>query len=56
MKTVQQIIERIDAQIEAFEQALEFSQEETALKHKREGALAALKELKTYITDAKWVK
>jgi hypothetical protein len=54
MKTPQQILDRIDGQIESLEFALKSGGEKTDLSLKREGALAALLELKRFITDAKW--
>ena len=54
-KTVTQILDRIDAQIDSLEFALKSSDEKTDLKLMRQGSLATLKELKRYITDQRWV-
>ena len=55
MKTVPQILERMDSEIDSLEFALKASTEKTDLKLMRQGALATLKELYRFITDKKWV-
>ena len=56
MKTVQQILERIEGQKDSLQFALQSSTEDTPLKQKREGALMALEELEKFIRDARWVE
>ena len=54
MKTVEQIMTRIDGQIDSLDFAIKSSTEETPLKLKREGAKSALEELKKFIMDTRW--
>lgn len=54
MKTVKQVLDRINEQVESLEFALKSSSEETELKLRREGALAVYKELKRYIEEDGW--
>lgn len=54
MKTAEQILNRIEEQADNLRFALQSSAEETTLKHRREGALAALEELRKFITDKRW--
>ena len=54
MKTVPEIIARIDGEIESLEFCINDSKEETKLKHQREGAKAAMQMLKRFIEDDRW--
>lgn len=51
MKTVQQIIDRINELKESYNYALNDSKEENALYFKRQGAVWTLEELLLFITD-----
>lgn len=55
MKTVTQIINRIEELKESYENALEFSPEKNELYYKRQGAVWTLDELLQFITDNRHV-
>ena len=54
MKTVSEILARIDGELENLEFCINDSKEETRLKHQREGAKAAFETLKRFIEDDRW--
>ena len=54
MKTMHDVLNYIDAQIDSLEFCIAESKEETKLKHQREGAKAALETLKRFIEDSRW--
>ncbi len=55
MKTVPQIISRIEELKESYENALEYSPEKNELYFKRQGAVWTLDELLSFITDSRQV-
>ena len=55
MKSVRQVIDRINELKESYESALEFSPEKNELYYKRQGAVWTLDELLQFITDDRQV-
>ena len=54
MKTTQQILDRINAEIASLERVLEDTHRETQFRCEHEGALEAYRELKKFIEEDKW--
>ena len=54
MKNTQQILARINAEIESLERVLKGTHRETQFRCMNEGALQAYRELKKFIEEDKW--
>ena len=55
MKNIQQVLDRINAEINSLSKLLEGTDMETQLRCVNKGALEAYMEMQKFITDDKWV-